>query len=221
MRSRWRCRPRVGVRTSDTPIREGTSQNVMSCWHHIIFERSFGNWKPFPPFSAELAGNWKLFPSVQRRKLKTVSVVLCPLFSADLAGNWKPFLSVQQRKLKTVSASYDRFSHYSWFRDMFSHYSWFQNVPVHFEGKNVAVHFPSYDRFSHYSWFSDRFYHYSWFSNWALWKMALAPKIAKTRSWKPQIPAGLAWWHAWRRNYWIRRKRIFVSYDSRKRIFVS
>ncbi len=51
--------------------------------------------------------------------------------------------------------------------------------------------------------------------------MALAPKIAKTRSWKPRIPAGLAWWHAWPRNYQIRRKRIFVSYDSRKRIFVS
>ncbi len=79
--------PRVGVRTSDTPIREGTSQNVMSCWHHIIFERSFGTWKPFPPFSAELAGNWKLFPSVQRRKLKTVSAVLCQ----------------PRRKLKTVS----------------------------------------------------------------------------------------------------------------------
>ena len=31
----------------------------------------------------------------------------------------------------------------------------------------------------------------------------------------------LAWWHAWLRNYRIRGKRIFVSYDSRKRIFVS
>ncbi len=79
--------PRIGVRTSDTPIHEGTSQNVMSCWHHIIFKRSFGNWKLFPPFSAELAGNWKPFPSVQRRKLKTVSAVLC-----------QPC-----RKLKTVS----------------------------------------------------------------------------------------------------------------------
>jgi hypothetical protein len=36
-----------------------------------------------------------------------------PLFSANLAGNGKPFPSVQRRKLKTVSASYDRFSHYS------------------------------------------------------------------------------------------------------------
>ncbi len=36
-----------------------------------------------------------------------------------------------------------------------------------------------------------------------------------------QIPAGLAGWHTWPRNYRIRRKQIFVSYDSRKQIFVS
>ncbi len=35
-----------------------------------------GNWKPFPPFSAELAGNGKPFP-LYRQKLKTISAVLC------------------------------------------------------------------------------------------------------------------------------------------------
>jgi hypothetical protein len=39
------------------------------------FRCTDGNWKPFPPFSAELAGNGKPFPP----------------FSAELAGNGKPF----------------------------------------------------------------------------------------------------------------------------------